>query len=57
MSVAGLTALDGSTFFVSDASGDLDAERADGFFHEDMRHLSPLASARQRGAAADALER
>ena len=39
-SVAGLTALDGSTFFVSDASGDLDAERADGFFHEDMRHLS-----------------
>ena len=35
-----LTALDGSTFFVSDESGDLDAERADGFFYEDMRHLS-----------------
>jgi glycogen debranching enzyme len=38
--VAGLTALDGSTFFVSDGSGDVDAQRADGFFHEDMRHLS-----------------
>jgi glycogen debranching enzyme len=38
--VADLTALDGSTFFVSEASGDLDAEHAEGFFHEDMRHLS-----------------
>ncbi|MDQ3670997.1 MAG: amylo-alpha-1,6-glucosidase, partial [Actinomycetota bacterium] len=35
-----LTVLDGSTFFVSDPSGDVVAERADGFFHEDMRHLS-----------------
>ena len=32
--------LDGSTFFVSDPSGDVEAERADGFFHVDMRHLS-----------------
>ena len=36
----GLTILDGSTFFVSDASGDVEATRADGFFHADMRHLS-----------------
>ncbi len=35
-----LTVLDGSTFFVSDASGDVEAVRADGFFHADMRHLS-----------------
>jgi glycogen debranching enzyme len=38
--MADLTALDGSTFFLSDERGDLEAERADGFFHEDMRHLS-----------------
>jgi glycogen debranching enzyme len=38
--MAGLIALDGSTFFVSDGNGDLEAERAEGFFHEDMRHLS-----------------
>jgi len=35
-----LTILDGSTFFVSDASGDVEATNADGFFHCDMRHLS-----------------
>jgi len=35
-----LTVLDGSTFFVSDPSGDVEAEHADGFFHVDMRHLS-----------------
>jgi len=35
-----LTVLDGSTFFVSDPSGDVEAEHADGFFHADMRHLS-----------------
>jgi glycogen debranching enzyme len=35
-----LTILDGSTFFVSDPSGDVEAENADGFFHADMRHLS-----------------
>jgi glycogen debranching enzyme len=38
--VAELRALDGSTFFVSDESGDVEAVRAEGFFHEDMRHLS-----------------
>lgn len=35
-----LTVLDGSTFFVSDPSGDVEAVNADGFFHADMRHLS-----------------
>ena len=35
-----LTVLDGSTFFVSDPSGDVQAVNADGFFHADMRHLS-----------------
>ncbi len=38
--MAHLTVLDGSTFFVSDSSGDVEAVRADGFFHADMRHLS-----------------
>jgi glycogen debranching enzyme len=38
--MADLTILDGSTFFFSDASGDVDAERHEGFFHEDVRHLS-----------------
>ena len=38
--MAGLIALDGSTFFLSEESGDLEAERAEGFFHQDMRHLS-----------------
>ena len=38
--MADLSALDGSTFVVSDESGDFEAERAEGFFHEDMRHLS-----------------
>jgi hypothetical protein len=35
-----LTILDGSTFFVSDSTGDVEAVRAQGFFHADMRHLS-----------------
>jgi glycogen debranching enzyme len=35
-----LIALDGSTFFVADLAGDVEARRADGFFHCDMRHLS-----------------
>jgi hypothetical protein len=35
-----LTILDGSTFFVSDVTGDVEAVRAEGFFHADMRHLS-----------------
>lgn len=38
--MADLTILDGSTFFYSEASGDVDAERHEGFFHEDVRHLS-----------------
>ena len=37
-----LTIVDGSTFFVSDPSGDVEATRAEGFFHTDMRHLSRL---------------
>jgi glycogen debranching enzyme len=38
---ADLIVLDGSTFFVSRASGDLEpGDTADGFFREDMRHLS-----------------
>jgi glycogen debranching enzyme len=32
--------LDGSTFFVSGASGDVDGLEAHGFFHADVRHLS-----------------
>ena len=36
-----LTVLDGNTFFVSDAAGDVEpGEDANGFFHADMRHLS-----------------
>ncbi len=35
-----LTILDGSSFFVTEANGDVDASGADGFFHEDVRHLS-----------------
>jgi glycogen debranching enzyme len=38
--VEALTILDGSTFFVSDVTGDVEAVRAEGFFHADMRHLS-----------------
>jgi hypothetical protein len=38
--MGGLIVLDGSTFFVSDPTGDVEAVRAEGFFHEDMRHLS-----------------
>jgi len=36
-----LTVLDGNTFFVSDAAGDVEpGEDANGFFHADMRQLS-----------------
>jgi glycogen debranching enzyme len=35
-----LVVLDGSTFFVSAPSGDVDATEAEGFFHADVRHLS-----------------
>ncbi|HEV2012945.1 MAG TPA: glycogen debranching N-terminal domain-containing protein [Candidatus Dormibacteraeota bacterium] len=36
-----LTVLDGNTFFVSDAAGDVEpGELPNGFFHADMRHLS-----------------
>src|SRR5260370_10719658 len=36
-----LTVLDGNTFFVSDAAGDVEAgPDPNGFFHADMRHLS-----------------
>ena len=36
-----LTVLDGNTFFVSDAAGDVEpSEDANGFFHADMRQLS-----------------
>ncbi len=39
--MAGLTVLDGNTFFVSDAAGDVEpGEDANGFFHADMRQLS-----------------
>jgi len=32
--------LDGCTFFYSDKNGDVDAENAEGFFYQDVRHLS-----------------
>src|SRR5215470_6897581 len=39
-----LVVLDGSTFFVSDESGDIDtgpgADRVEGLFHSDVRHLA-----------------
>ncbi|MGH2578598.1 MAG: glycogen debranching N-terminal domain-containing protein, partial [Actinomycetota bacterium] len=35
-----LVVLDGSTFFVSAPSGDVDGAEAEGFFHADVRHLS-----------------
>ncbi len=36
-----LTVLDGNTFFVSDAAGDVEpGSDANGFFHADMRQLS-----------------
>jgi glycogen debranching enzyme len=38
--VADLTILDGSTFFYSEDSGDVDASHHEGFFHDDVRHLS-----------------
>src|ERR1044072_176362 len=35
-----LIILDGCTFIYSDASGDVEAEDAEGFFYQDVRHLS-----------------
>jgi len=35
-----LVVLDGSTFFVSAQSGDVDGAEVEGFFHADVRHLS-----------------
>ena len=35
-----LIILDGATFFYSEASGDVEAEEAEGFFFHDVRHLS-----------------
>jgi glycogen debranching enzyme len=35
-----LIILDGCTFMYSDACGDVEAEEAEGFFYEDVRHLS-----------------
>jgi glycogen debranching enzyme len=35
-----LIILDGSTFWYSDANGDLEAEEHEGFFYEDVRHIS-----------------
>jgi glycogen debranching enzyme len=35
-----LIVLDGTTFFFSDLNGDAEADQADGFFHDDVRHLS-----------------
>jgi glycogen debranching enzyme len=32
--------LDGQTFFYSDQNGDIDAQDAEGFFYQDVRHLS-----------------
>jgi hypothetical protein len=32
--------LDGCTFFYSDKNGDVDAQAAEGFFFQDVRHLS-----------------
>ena len=37
---APLTLLDGSTFFVTEANGDVEATRFDGLFVDDVRHLS-----------------
>ena len=35
-----LIILDGCTFMYSEASGDVEAEEAEGFFYQDVRHLS-----------------
>jgi len=35
-----LIILDGCTFVYSDGSGDVEAEEAEGFFYQDVRHLS-----------------
>jgi glycogen debranching enzyme len=35
-----LIILDGCTFFYSDENGDVDAQEAEGFFYQDVRHLS-----------------
>jgi glycogen debranching enzyme len=38
--VGDLMILDGSTFFFSEETGDVDASHHEGFFHDDVRHLS-----------------
>jgi glycogen debranching enzyme len=38
--VSDLIVLDGCTFFYSDDNGDVEAEEAEGFFYQDVRHLS-----------------
>ena len=35
-----LILFDGPTFFFSEVNGDVDAEEAEGYFHDDVRHLS-----------------
>jgi hypothetical protein len=35
-----LIVFDGTTFFFSDLNGDVDATEAEGYFHDDVRHLS-----------------
>jgi glycogen debranching enzyme len=40
MAPSRLCVLDGSSYFLSSASGDLEAEGPEGFFHADVRHLS-----------------
>jgi glycogen debranching enzyme len=35
-----LILVDGSTFFFSDPNGDVDADKPEGFFYQDVRHLS-----------------
>ena len=35
-----LIIVDGTTFLFTDRNGDVEAERPEGFFHEDVRHLS-----------------
>jgi len=38
--VGQLIVLDGCTFFISDETGDTDSGSEEGFFNEDVRHLS-----------------
>ena len=35
-----LIIVDGGTFLFTDRNGDVEADRPEGFFHEDVRHLS-----------------